>query len=192
MPRRDKHFATERLVALPNMGDRNQKAKWKFLARCYNARTKAPGQHGGPITHAAYKVMDALVFVAGRYDGMCFPSYETIARIAGVARSTVAASIAALEDAGLLTWVHRLQRDGDRIVRASNSYMFRWLHRSESENQSQPAKQQSLRSFRARNRGHGRGEAAPSAAILASIRAELGPMRPLDPRLPPPPRLRTA
>ena len=42
--------------------------------------------------------------------GLCFPSYEAIAEKAGCARSTVAEAIKALENAGLLTWVHRIRR----------------------------------------------------------------------------------
>jgi AraC-like DNA-binding protein len=39
--------------------------------------------------------------------GVCFPSYETIAEAAGCTRSTVAEALKALEDAGILSWVHR-------------------------------------------------------------------------------------
>ena len=42
--------------------------------------------------------------------GLCFPSYQTIADKADCARSTVALALIALEDAGLLTWVHRIKR----------------------------------------------------------------------------------
>jgi Helix-turn-helix domain len=69
--------------------------------------------------------------------GLCFPSYETIAEAAHCARSTVAEAIRALEDAGILSWVHRLKRvrvncpdlfgaDGVRVVpqRTSNAYHF--------------------------------------------------------------------
>ena len=70
--------------------------------------------------------------------GLCFPSYETIAEAAGCARSTVAEALQALEDAGILSWVHRIKRVrercpdllGDdgwrwRVLRTSNAYNFR-------------------------------------------------------------------
>jgi hypothetical protein len=46
--------------------------------------------------------------------GLCFPSYESIAKRAGCARSTVAECIKALEDAGILSWVNRLVRVRER------------------------------------------------------------------------------
>ena len=65
----------------------------------------------------------------------CFPSYERIAKAAKCARSTVALAVAALEAAGLLTWVNRLvkvrRRERDlfghwcsewRVLRTSNGY----------------------------------------------------------------------
>jgi len=42
--------------------------------------------------------------------GRCFPSYERIARVAKCCRDSVCVAIAALEEAGLLTWVHRITR----------------------------------------------------------------------------------
>jgi hypothetical protein len=69
--------------------------------------------------------------------GFCFPSYETIAEVAGCSRSHVAVAIKRLEAAGILTWVNRLKwvrercvdlfgRDGlqRRALRTSNSYRF--------------------------------------------------------------------
>ena len=67
--------------------------------------------------------------------GRCFPSYEKIAAAAKCARSTVALALAALEEAGLLTWVNRLvkvrRRERDlfghwrsewEVQRTSNGY----------------------------------------------------------------------
>jgi hypothetical protein len=69
--------------------------------------------------------------------GRCFPSYEKIATAAKCCRDTVNVAIGALEDAGLLTWVHRLTRIRWReqdlfghwgsvwqVVRSSNAYQF--------------------------------------------------------------------
>jgi hypothetical protein len=69
--------------------------------------------------------------------GVCFPSYERIAKAAGCARSTVAEALKALEAAGVLSWVQRIKRVREpcpdllgangwrwRVLRTSNSYAF--------------------------------------------------------------------
>jgi hypothetical protein len=66
------------------------------------------------------------------------PSSERIAEAASCARSTVAEAIAALEDAGILSWVQRIKRVRERcsdllganvwrwrVLRTSNAYNFR-------------------------------------------------------------------
>jgi DNA-binding Lrp family transcriptional regulator len=66
------------------------------------------GQALGGITAKALDVLRALLWgFHNARNGLCFPSYETIADKAGCARSTVAEAIKALENAGLLTWCHR-------------------------------------------------------------------------------------
>jgi hypothetical protein len=45
-----------------------------------------------------------------RQKRLCFLSYQKIASAAGCARSTVAEAINALEDAGILSWVNRINR----------------------------------------------------------------------------------
>ena len=70
--------------------------------------------------------------------GLCFPSYEKIAEAACCARSTVAAALNALEDAGILSWVNRIKRVREpcpglpgvgasriRVLRTSNAHNFR-------------------------------------------------------------------
>jgi hypothetical protein len=83
-------------------------------------------------------VLEALLWAFhNAKSGLCFPSYERIAEAAHCARSTVAEAIKALEEAGVMTWVHRLKRvrvpcpdllgsDGVRVVpqRTSNAYSF--------------------------------------------------------------------
>jgi hypothetical protein len=69
--------------------------------------------------------------------GRCFPSYEKIASAAKCCRDSVCVALAALEDAGLLTWVHRLARIRHRerdhfgqwgsrwqVIRTSNGYQL--------------------------------------------------------------------
>jgi hypothetical protein len=133
--RREKVFGPGRQVPL----DRNAKCRVAAYARAYSARHRQPGQHGGPITHAAQRVLGVLLWVFhNSRSGVCFPSYERIAEAAGVARSTVAEAIKALEFAGVLSWQNRItrirERCGDlfgregwrwRVIRTSNCYQFR-------------------------------------------------------------------
>ena len=132
--RREKVFGPGRAVPL----DRNAKARIAAYARAWSARHRQPGQHGGPITHAAQRVLQALLWCAhNSRDGRCFPSYERIAEAAQVARSTVAEAIKALEFAGVLSWQNRITRALVRqrdlfgrwttrwtVIRTSNAYVF--------------------------------------------------------------------
>jgi DNA-binding FadR family transcriptional regulator len=84
-------------------------------------------------------VLEALLWAFhNAKSGLCYPSYERVAEAAHCARSTVAEALKALEDAGVLTWVHRVKRVrepcpdllGDdgwhwRVLRTSNAYNFR-------------------------------------------------------------------
>ena len=107
-------------------------------ARCISRRTEK-GRAYGEITAKALAVLEALLWAFhNAKSGLCFPSYEKIAEAASCARSTVAEAIKALEDAGVLSWVHRIKRvreaapdlfDGRgwrwRVNRTSNAYNFR-------------------------------------------------------------------
>ena len=106
--------------ALPQPPDREGQGLWRQL------------------TAKAVAVLEALLWAFhNAKNGLCFPSYETIAEAAHCARSTVAEALHALEDAGVLTWVQRIKRVrepcpdllGDngwrwRVLRTSNSYAF--------------------------------------------------------------------
>jgi len=132
-PRREKLFGDGRPVPL----DGNAKARVLARARGLMQRTEK-GKHYGLVTAKAYRVLEVLVFTFhNARSGLCFPSYERIAENAGCARSTVAEAIKALEEAGLLTWVHRIARIRERcddlfgrmgsrwrIIRTSNGYRF--------------------------------------------------------------------
>ena len=107
-------------------------------ARCLSRRTEL-GKAYGVVTAKALAVLEALLWAFhNARSGLCFPSYEKIAEAASCARSTVAEAIKALEDAGVLSWVHRIKRvreaapdlfDGHgwrwRVIRTSNAYNFR-------------------------------------------------------------------
>jgi hypothetical protein len=131
--RREKVFGLGRPRAL----DRNAKVRIMHWARCLSRRTEA-GKAYGEITAKALAVLEALLWAFhNAKSGLCFPSYEVIAEAAHCARSTVAEAIKALEDAGVLSWVHRIKRvreaapdlfDGQgwrwRVLRTSNAYAF--------------------------------------------------------------------
>lgn len=132
-PRREKLFGDGR----PRPLDRNAKVRIMTLARALMRRTEA-GKHYGQVTAKALAVLEALLWgFHNARSGLCFPSYEAIAKSAGCARSTVAEAIKSLEEAGLLSWVHRLVRIKDRgpdlfgvwanrwrVIRTSNGYQF--------------------------------------------------------------------
>jgi len=132
--RREKVFGPGRQVPL----DRNQKARIAAYARAWDRQHRQPGQRGGALGRAALDVLGALLWAFhNARSGCCFPSYERIAEKAGVARSTVAEAIKALEFAGVLTWQNRIVRVRERcrdlwgregwrwrVIRTSNCYRF--------------------------------------------------------------------
>lgn len=84
---------------------------WYQKARDWNRRSKAKGGHGGGVGLTAMAVLhcfhfDFLNFATGRLD----PSYEGIARMTGLARSTVAGAIAKLKRLGIINWVRRCEQ----------------------------------------------------------------------------------
>jgi DNA-binding MarR family transcriptional regulator len=115
----------------------HEKARIWAAAQAYNARNRRPGQHQGPLTWATLRVLRALLwhFHGADGGGRCFPSYEALAKAAKCARSTVALALKALEAAGLLTWVNRIARLRDQVIRISNAYRLRI---PESENRTRP------------------------------------------------------
>ena len=134
-PRREKIFGP----APSHRLDGNAKARVWAAASAYNMANRQPRQHQGPLTWATLRVLRALLwrFHGADGSGRCFPSYERIAAAARCHRDSVCVAIAALEDAGLLTWVHRLtkirHREQDlfgawgsvwQVIRTSNAYQF--------------------------------------------------------------------
>jgi hypothetical protein len=131
--RRERMFGLGRPRAL----DRNAKIRIMHWARCLARRTEK-GRAYGVVTAKSLAVLEALLWAFhNAKNGLCFPSYEMIAAAAGCARSTVAEAIRALEEAGVMSWVHRIKRvrvacpdlfggEGSRLVpqRTSNAYHF--------------------------------------------------------------------
>jgi hypothetical protein len=134
-PRREKIFGP----APEHRLDGNAKARVWAAAAAYNSANRQQGQHQGPLTWATLRVLRALLW---RFHGAdrgdrCFPSYERIAAAAKCHRDTVNVALKALEDAGILTWVHRIARirrqERDlfgrlvsvwQVIRTSNAYQL--------------------------------------------------------------------
>ena len=134
-PRRDKIFGP----APSHRLDGNAKARVWAAANAYNSANRVPRQHQGPLTWATLRVLRVLLwrFHGADGGGRCFPRYEKIATAAKCCRDTVNVAVKALEDAGLLTCVHRLTRIRRReqdlfghwgsvwqVIRTSNGYSF--------------------------------------------------------------------
>ena len=133
--KREKTFGPGHCIPL----DGNAKARIKVFVQGYNAKNRQGRQHRGPITRAYFEVFEALLFgFHNSKSGRCFPSYETIAEKAKCCRDTVYEAIKVLEDARVLTWVHRITRIQVRerdlfgkwqtrrqVIRTSNAYVFR-------------------------------------------------------------------
>src|SRR5277367_3455883 len=120
--RREKVFGDRR----PRPLDRNAKVRVMTLARALMRRTEK-GKAYGPITAKALAVLEALLWgFHNARSGLCFPSYERIAEAAHCARSTVAEAIRALEDAGVLSWVHRLKRVREHCADLLGNNGWRW------------------------------------------------------------------
>lgn len=119
-PGRRKAFTDGRQAPI----DRNDRAKLMLLADASRRR--------GNITRAAVDIMRALLFqFANMRDGRCIPSHARIAEAAGCHERTAGRCLAALEDVGLVGWIHRIRRVKEvvggallRVVRTSNAYSF--------------------------------------------------------------------
>jgi Helix-turn-helix domain len=120
------------MIAVPL--DRNEKARLLHRARALMRATEK-GRAYGQVTAKAYAVFCALLMSFHNCGtGRCFPSYDRLQEAAGCCRQTVAASLAALEAAGLLGVCNRLVRvrwkdalamaTRTRVMRTSNCYAF--------------------------------------------------------------------
>lgn len=140
MTRRDKLFGQGRAVPL----DREAKAKLMHRARAL-VRTRK-------ITGKTYVVFETLLYgFHNAVSGHCFPSYETLAKSAGCARSTIALAVQLLEASGLLTWHNRISRIRTqgliRVVRTSNAYQFPSLAQESSKSETRTGTSVKILSF---------------------------------------------
>ena len=77
-------------------------------ARDFDRGTHEPGKHGGAVGPTALQVLHALIFdFLNHRTGRLDPSYEAIARKAGVCVRAVATALARLRELGILNWVRR-------------------------------------------------------------------------------------
>ncbi len=151
--------------------DRNARARLMVHAEALDRRTRLPGQHGGCLKRTGLAVLKALLFgFANVATARCDPSFDTLARAAGVARSTVAVTLRRLEAAGLLTRIRRQVGP----IRHSNAYVFpRISPKSESRPQTHHQQKTEPLSASAVPATAAGPESLPMAVALARIRAAL-------------------
>ena len=108
--------------------DRNARARLMFFAECLDRRTHQPGRHGGDLRRTGLAVLKALIFGFLGPGGRCDPSLDSLARMAGCARSTVIAALKRLEASGLIRRIARWRavaaNGGLVVLRLSNAYLF--------------------------------------------------------------------
>jgi DNA-binding MarR family transcriptional regulator len=109
--------------------NREQRARLIFLAERMDANTREPRKHGGCLKRTGLHVLRILLFHFHNVaSGRCDPSLDTIAKAAGMARSTVVAALNRLEAAGILERIRRarwIRENGrKRCVQWSNAYLL--------------------------------------------------------------------
>ncbi len=108
--------------------DRNARARLIYLAEALDRRTHQPGRHGGVLRRTGLAVLKALIFCFLGPSGRCDPSLESLAQIAGCARSAVIEALKRLEAAGLVQRIGRWRavaaNGGLVVVQLSNAYLF--------------------------------------------------------------------
>jgi len=89
-------------------------------AREWDRVTRAPGRHGGKVGRIGLLVLHSLLFdFLNHKTGQLDPSYEGIAKKAGVSRASVGRALARLRSLGILAWVRRCVgelRDGRFVL----------------------------------------------------------------------------
>lgn len=102
---------------------------------CEFSALARPKHCQGALTHTALAVLHALLW---EFSEAVHPSYETLAELAGVSRASVGRAIGALRRAGFLSWVHRLKREGRRVLRSSNGYTLHVAAQSKAQSETGP------------------------------------------------------
>jgi len=88
------------------------------------ANIPRPVLHDHDLTTHAKIVYVVLSSYVGAHD-TAWPSHRTIAEVAGISESSVKRALAALKEAGLITWVQRVSPEGDLT---SNAYRIMDIH----------------------------------------------------------------
>ena len=121
---RDSTTAEVKFQPLP----KKEAAKRWHKAKRFDCQTHLSGKHGGAIGRTALEVFRVLLFEFLDYRSGCLePSYDEIARKAGVCRRAVAAALQRLKAFGLLHWQRRSRPEPDgkggfRLVQETNAY----------------------------------------------------------------------
>jgi DNA-binding GntR family transcriptional regulator len=93
-------------------------------ARCI-VNLKAEIKRYGGVPYGWLIVYETLLFkIYNPLTGQCFPSHETIAAKAGCSVSTVQRALKWARQHNLIFWAHGLIREGWRVIRTSNRYVF--------------------------------------------------------------------
>jgi predicted DNA-binding transcriptional regulator YafY len=95
--------------------DREQRARFKFLATAHRAARHLTADH--------LDVAEALLRRLG-VDGRCDPSRATLAADTGACERTVRRALDRLRTLGLVSWHQRIDRAGWRVVQTSNAYLL--------------------------------------------------------------------
>jgi DNA-binding transcriptional ArsR family regulator len=154
---------------MPPRMDRNARARLMVYAEALDRRTHLPGQHGGILKRTGLAVLKALLFgFASVATGRCDPSFNTLARAAGVARATVAVALKRLEEVGIL---ERVRRQAGR-VRYSNAYVFPRIS-AKSSNWTETTTKPKTLTLRASSVPPAGDTPLPMAMVLARVRDAL-------------------
>ncbi len=118
--------STDKPIEFEPMSKREAIKLW-HRARDFERQTRRPGKQDGAIGRSGLMVLHSLIFdFRNHASGALYPSYEAIAKKAGVSVRSVARGLAALKGTGVLTWARRCHRsweDGRLVLRQlTNAY----------------------------------------------------------------------
>jgi hypothetical protein len=119
--------STTKQVKFQRLPKKEAAIRW-HKARRFDRQTHIAGKHGGAIGRTALQVFYVLLFdILDHNTGQLDPSYDTIAKKAGVCRRAVADALRRLKDLGLLHWQRRSREEPDakggyRQVQETNAY----------------------------------------------------------------------
>lgn len=109
--------------------DRNQRARILFLAEQIDRATKATGKRNGCLGYVGMNVLRCLLLrFHNASTGLCCPSYDTLQRVTGLCRQSIANALQRLVALGILGIVRRLARveiaGTVRCQQGTNLYRF--------------------------------------------------------------------